>query len=328
MLRYRVLRRPILAIAGFCLIVTGCSFGPNNPNVRNALEMLRIERDAAEDEYYNLKHKHDEALWRIEDLENQLKSIQEESPADFPEPGLDPLQPADDATALLDQRQNLPESAPSVERPNVPETDTVKASYDESKAGDSRSDVDRIVIDKALTRGFDSHGKSGDDGVVIAIEPQDENGVTIPVAAPVTISLIDPSRKGIRQRVGLWKFTARQVAARYDSSQQVFLFRLPWQRNAPINSRLKLFVRFQANDGNRELESDLEVALDDQPRKDWTVVDSDEGRQPETESIPSVASLNGSRSVDGRIHSSNESDSTTAGGGNSGIVRPKWSPDR
>ena len=239
------------------LIPAGCSFGPQSPNVRNALDMLRIERDAAEDQYYQLNENHDEALWTIEDLESSLKGIQEENGSNnaLNEP-LELLNPVGDEVTQF-------------QSPDEP-TGTIQTT---SFVDSNQSEVSEISIDAQLTRGFDSHGKSGDDGIVVAIKPTNESGEFVPIAAPVTISLIDPARNGLRQRVGLWKFTSQQVANRFDRQESAFVFRMPWQRNAPINSNLKLFVRFQANDGKRETEMDLNVVLDGQPRSRWTQVD-------------------------------------------------------
>lgn len=331
----------------------GCSFGPRNPNVQNALDMLRIERDAAEDQYYSLKQRHDEALWQIEDLEAQLKKIQEQAPASgVSYEQLEDLEMLDEVDAeaglnaysdqdsemLTDSNWVDPRSvrvsntrapvrtAPDSRSPAAP---AIKAPATDIPANDAaasrneeESEVSSIDIDTLMTRGFDSHGKTGDDGLLVAIRPLDESGQFVPIAAPVTISLIDPARNGIRQRVGLWKFSSEQVASRIDFDKQVFLFRLPWQRQTPINPDLKLFVRFQADDGKRESEMDIRVVLDDTPRSGWTPVG------PANDDIdlspPRIASVPRSES-DEPAKSGASSPATES---SIQIARPEWSPIR
>ena len=60
------------------MLATGCKLGRNDPQIQNAFEMLRIERDAAEDQYYQAKMQQEKAQWRIEDLEEQLKQVRDD----------------------------------------------------------------------------------------------------------------------------------------------------------------------------------------------------------------------------------------------------------
>lgn len=294
------------------LIQAGCSFGPQSPNVRNALDMLRIERDAAEDQYYDLKEKHEKALWKIEDLESSLKGIQEQTiqkPSAANETFAEPLELLDAAGDGITQFQSPPQPTGKIQ----------PASFVEP----NQSEVNEIRIDPQMTRGFDSHGKSGDDGIVVAVQPTDQTGEFVPIAAPITVSLIDPSRNGIRQRVGLWKFTSQQVANRFDRQNSAFVFRMPWQRNAPINSNLKLFVRFQANDGKRETSMDLNVVLDGQPRARWTQVDEStdsNSASPRTVHLTPASPSTGTDAT--QITPVQQEDSSIR------IARPIWSPTR
>ena len=274
--------------------------------------MLRIERDAAEDEYYDLKQKHDEAMWQIEDLESQIKSMQESGAAASVSHEED-LLPLEDVEPVA--------TAPNNYEPVVLQSDAPVA------IGERQSEVAYVDIDTRLTRGFDSHGKPGDDGVVVAIKPMDEAGQFLPIAAPVQISLIDPARSGIRQRVGLWSFNSQQVASRIDHKNGAFLFRLPWQRSAPLHSDLKLFVRFQADDGKRETEMDLAVSVDgqpvppSQPTSQWTEVKkSDDASTGSYDLSPSTIQ---SPLVDTNLSAPSKSTDSPLR-----VARPEWSPYR
>ncbi|MEE2641263.1 MAG: hypothetical protein VX768_11600 [Planctomycetota bacterium] len=295
----------------FILLACGCSLGSRHPEVQLAMEMLRVERDAAEDQFYDLKQEHDEALWKIEELETQLKGIQEAPSAKgVSHEWLEPLQ---DSQA----GRQMGTTVAHVEAISLPSPDALNT-------GDSNgrfSEVKAIEIDPHLTRGFDSHGKSGDDGIVVALKPVDKQGDFLPIAAPVTVSLIDPARNGIRQRVGLWKFSAQQVANRLDSESSVFLFRLPWQRAAPIHPELKLFVRFQADDGKREAEMDFQAVLDGQPRSRWTPISGEKNVAAASDGHP-PARLQLKQTVVGKSNDSEEEPPVDR------IARPVWSPIR
>lgn len=336
---YRVFVASVLSLG--ILVPTGCKMGPNSPGFRHSVDMLRVERDAAEDEYYNLKQKHDEALWKIEDLETQIKSIQEES--NTRGVSYDQLDPIDDLQqggfntsfktneVSAAEFQSNEENAEFVEPGNSPVSKVIPE-------GDS--EVSYVDVDPSMTKGFDSHGKSGDDGIVVAVRPMDASDQFVPVAAPITISLIDPARSGIRQRVGLWKFTAQQVANRIDFDNKAFLFRLPWQRTAPIHSDLKLFIRFEANDGKRETEMDLPVVLDGAPKSRWTKLEAD-STTPESlveppKSTFTMRESNSEPSGEWTVLESdpNSSQMGSASSGSAGsspsvqIARPEWSPYR
>lgn len=336
------------------LMQAGCSLGRNHPDIQNALEMARIERDAAEDHYYELKHQHDEALWKIEDLETQLKGIQEDSGNATSASHLMPERGAHtfehEPLEVIDDLDGSSASSPN-EFPSRNESPRNKVSLVTAETESVQSEVSYIDIDPQLTRGFDSHGKSGDDGIVVAIKPMDSNEKFVAIAAPLTVSLIDPSQQGIRQRVGLWKFTAKQVANRIDHQASAFVFRLPWQRNAPQSSQLKLFVRYQANDGKRETNMDLFVGLDGAPRvqgarpqssgtsastsqtppSKWTEV-SQPGKNidlsPQSVIVDS-GSINGASLDTNRPNSTTGlSGTTTQGTSSTRVARPEWSPYR
>ena len=333
------IRNGILVIPiGLVLIsLLGCSqFGPNSPNVRNAMDMLRIERDAAEDEYYALKQEHDEALWKIEDLESQLKSIQEDDRTmgvSYEEvESIDSMDRGFNTSfenANSSFKKNGAPGSGSISpnettRPNEdadyvePASNGIRKSSSKRSTESGESDVSYIDIEPRMTRGFDSHGKSGADGIVVAIKPMDSSNQFLAIAAPVTISLIDPAQKGIRQRVGLWKFTAKQVANRIDFDNKVFLFRLPWQRSAPVHSDLKLFIRYEANDGMREAEMDLPVSIDDAPTSSWKTVQPG----PDAENVAPRTTFTMSDSNTDSDQPSSDANSPLQ------IARPEWSPYR
>lgn len=105
-------------------------------------------------------------------------------------------------------------------------------------------------IDSRQTRGYDSDGFPGDDGVVLRLLPRFEQrgGEAL---GELTFSVIDPEEPQQSQRLGLWKFSPEEVASlvRQDGSGSVIDARLPWQRGPARHENLLLFVRLRTADG-------------------------------------------------------------------------------
>jgi hypothetical protein len=105
-------------------------------------------------------------------------------------------------------------------------------------------------IDSRQTRGFDSDGFPGDEGVMVRLLSRTETGVAGSLGE-LTFSVIDPDQPQQTQRLGLWKYSAEEVAGmvRQDGNGLVVDARLPWQRGPVRNENLLLFVRLRTPDG-------------------------------------------------------------------------------
>jgi hypothetical protein len=326
----------LLASVAFCSLA-GCRMGFNHPQIQNALEMSRVERDAAEDQYYQLKKEYDEAVLQIDDLKNELQQRQAPSTDEASQ-----LAPLNDVSS-----NTYPQIKPSEKYPVEQVSSTIGFDRDSNA-----SEISELTIALNQTRGFDSHGKSGDDGIIVALKPLDKNGRFINTPGTTTISLIDPALTGIRQRVGLWRFSAEEVRERIDPESETFVFRLPWQRTNPKNSRLKLFARIQTENARLESESDVNLVLDGEPRSRWTNISatpdskSPDSKSPDSKSQDSKSQASGSLNSDqGRSVAMIPSDTSlpVKSGGSTNpstrspessavqgvqIARPQWSPYR
>ena len=121
----------------------------------------------------------------------------------------------------------------------------------------------QVFIDPEHTYGRDFDNDGEQDGISLLVQPLDEQGNVLSMAADLVISLIDPAEIGEKQRIGLWKYESYQVES-FVSNQRGrrgLALELPWQRRAPRNRRLLVFVRYTTQSGER-LETSLDVRID------------------------------------------------------------------
>lgn len=136
---------------------------------------------------------------------------------------------------------------------------------------DSRQ-VARLALNRLLTGGYDSDGRPGDDGIVVAIEPRDAQGRSLEAAAEVSVVVLDPALDGEAARVARWDFTAAETAARFRRgvSGGAIHLELPWPADPPVHGQLYLFVRYTTSDGRRlQAEGPIEIGLPGQTSRRW-----------------------------------------------------------
>jgi hypothetical protein len=211
----------------------------------------------------------------------------------------------------------------------------------ESVAKDDSKDVGQLVLNRMLTGGYSTEGRSGDCGVLAVIEPRDAKGRRLEAPADVAVMLIDPSKTGPQAKLARWDFPAAETAKlfRGNGIARGMYVECPWPDRPPENNRLHLFVRYTTRDG-RKLEADqsVEVALPGEKAARWT--------QAGPELQPAAGSdreLTANQHSDAEAAESEASDSPpddsppprrarsmrTATRANSAAPqRPVWSPDR
>lgn len=124
-------------------------------------------------------------------------------------------------------------------------------------------EIAEVTIDRRRTSGFDQDSDGQDDGIVLILMPRNSQHQTLPVFAPLTIALLDPAERGEEQRLGLWEFTADEVALRQPPTAQPtqgIVLRLPWPQGTPRHDQLALFVRYELPNGER-LETRADVTI-------------------------------------------------------------------
>jgi len=309
------------------MLATGCKLGRNDPQIQNAFEMLRIERDAAEDQYYQAKMQQEKAQWRIEDLEEQLKQVRDDqstviSPNDTDNPGGD-----SDTARSVGYDQN--EYARTQVSPDSFSSDQINTSAVFVPSNED-STVSSIEIDPNLTRGFHDRGKPGDDGTFIAFRALNRFGKPLKALGSVRISLIDPARRNIRGFVGTWDIAKEDLAEWYDTKANAFIVKLPWLRGTPKNSDLKAFVQLDEGEFVHETSADLHIVLDGQPKARWTKAPTESSitensspnlNDPQLADSPTINRVQNPSNTQGSIVDSVESNETR-------IARPKWTPYR
>ena len=145
--------------------------------------------------------------------------------------------------------------------------------------------ITEIVINRRQTRGADLDGIAGDEGLELLVQPKSANGQTLLQAGELTVSVVERSDDGRKQRLGIWKFLpphTEMYFTKNSADAPGILLHLPWNKVAPPNSRVIIFVRFETRDGRR-LETSSEIPVnppaaiypeDDPLIADWMLHDS------------------------------------------------------
>jgi hypothetical protein len=151
-------------------------------------------------------------------------------------------------------------------------------------AGDSRR-VDSITLNRALTGSILGDDRTGDQGLLVVIEPRDADGRTVDAPAEINVVVLDPALRGDACRVARWDFTAAETVGlfRRSSSGQAIHLAVAWPANRPIHRKLHLFVRYVTADG-REVERDqpIEVVLPGDQADHGTTADAVTGPSSHT----------------------------------------------
>ncbi|MEZ6105103.1 MAG: hypothetical protein R3B96_03090 [Pirellulaceae bacterium] len=183
----------------------------------------------------------------------------EEPPYD---PSLDDERDYDSLTEINEPRLVAPQGGEPAATYDLDESDWNEAPT-ETPAAIVDWEVTEITIDPRQTRGFDRDGVIGDEGIVLVVHPRNQMGQSLPVFAPVLVSIIDPAEVDEAQRVGLWEFSAEELAYRQPPAAingQGMAIRLTWPNGKPNHERLTVFVRYEADSG-RTLEAKREVTI-------------------------------------------------------------------
>lgn len=133
-------------------------------------------------------------------------------------------------------------------------------------SGDSRR-VAGIALNRTLTGGINAGDRSGDQGLLVVLEPRDRAGRTVDAPAEISIVVLDPGLKdeeGKAARVARWDFSAAETTAmfRRTGATGAIHLMMTWPEDPPKHSKLHLFVRYVTADGRKlEANQPIEVAL-------------------------------------------------------------------
>ncbi len=198
-------------------------------------------------------------------------------------------------------------------------------------SGNSRQ-VASIVLNHALTGGINSDGRSGDQGLLVVVEPRDRAGRSIDAPAEMSIVALDPALRdedGMATCVARWDFSAAETAAmfrRTGAAREIHLT-TAWPGEPPVHSKLRLFVRYVTADG-RKLEANqaIEVALAGEKTTRWDPADAPPRYQRHVEREAMREAWRSDETPTARVpgpspYMAGRSEAEAA-------ARPLWSPER
>jgi len=203
-------------------------------------------------------------------------------------------------------------------------------------AGDSRQ-VAAIALNRMLTGGINAGDRSGDQGVLVVVEPRDAQGHSVDAPADMNVVVIDPAVEGDAARVARWDFSADQIALmfRRTSEGQAIHVEAPWPGDPPAHNKLHLFVRYTTADGRKlEANQPIEIALAGEKPARWTPAESSvrsggtasQADPPALLNAPEAESLHRTQSPAARVPGPPRRGSSRSAA--SKPQRPTWSPDR
>lgn len=119
------------------------------------------------------------------------------------------------------------------------------------------SQVAKILLDERFT------GALEQEGVSVAIELRDAQGRACRAAAPISVVVLDPALPGDAARVARWDFSAEDVAAMLQQSpaEEGLRLAMPWPKQAPVHKKLRLFVRYTTDQGQK-LQAECPIELE------------------------------------------------------------------
>ncbi len=132
--------------------------------------------------------------------------------------------------------------------------------------------VTHLFVNPTQTGAANFDGRPGDDGLRLVLEPRNSDNEYVAEAGALSIVLLDPDKQGEGARIARWDFdqsNSRQLLAASDG--RGIKLEVPWPAAPPVANKLKLFVRYETDDG-RKLTADRDIYLNAQAQavSGWT----------------------------------------------------------
>ena len=111
------------------------------------------------------------------------------------------------------------------------------------------------------TGGVDDDGKPGDESLVVAIVPRDDDGTAVKVPGQAVIAVYEISPQGLKTQIGQWNVTPDQLRRAWKSGllSSGYFVPLQWDK-LPGTDKLRIVARFTSNDG-QSFEADKDVTV-------------------------------------------------------------------
>ncbi len=120
----------------------------------------------------------------------------------------------------------------------------------------------------SLCRGINMDNSGDDDGLALVLQPLNEAGEFVPLAADLMVVALDLSRDEAHAKVGRWNFSRAEVQTYIQpiGASQGIQLRLPWTGEKPQADRVVVFAYYTTEDGRRVVK-DQEVLLNNMHRQ-------------------------------------------------------------
>ena len=126
---------------------------------------------------------------------------------------------------------------PSDDDTNLPSTDS--AGYPQ---------VERIVLNRRLTGGYNFDNHPGDEGLMVVIEPRDNAGNYVPLPGDISIVVTDANQPNTMAPVAQWVYFAEETIPFLKESLigKGIHLQLPWPNGPPVTTRLRVQVTYKS----------------------------------------------------------------------------------
>ncbi len=117
--------------------------------------------------------------------------------------------------------------------------------------------TDRRVVEVAfhpiLSRSVNFDDDDYDDGLFLVLQPRNQQGQFVPTAAALVVEVVDAGRDGDQSKIGLWRYSASEVAGKMQpiGSQQGIHLTLPWNGPNPKADRVMVKVTYSFENGRQ-----------------------------------------------------------------------------
>lgn len=139
------------------------------------------------------------------------------------------------------------------------------------KVTDTR--VVELAFHPTLSRAIDMDDRPDDDGLYLVLQPKNERGQMVPVAASLIIFALDPAREGDAAKIGRWEYSAADIESKLQpiGSEQGIHLRLPWNGPDPSADRVIVFALFKFDNGRQVMgEKEIFISSDGSHKTVWT----------------------------------------------------------
>ncbi|MEO8269575.1 MAG: hypothetical protein ABI557_07645 [Aureliella sp.] len=138
------------------------------------------------------------------------------------------------------------------------------------KVTDTR--VVELAFHPTLSRAINMDDRPDDDGLYLVLQPKNERGQMVPVAADLTVFALDPARQGEQAKIGRWEYSAADLKEKLQpiGSEQGIHLRLPWNGPDPSADRVIVFALYKFENGRQVMgEKEIYISSDGSHKTVW-----------------------------------------------------------